>query len=105
MTTKADPMPESPNTPETTGPDGIFSLSSKTNSGITNTSYELRKIVAIEDRGHRGGYLSLIGECGHEIDVIPSANWSVSDWEQRIEAGKRNRKRCRRCPKANSGWK
>lgn len=100
-------QPENSNsdqTPAKAKPEGIYALSGRSNSGITNTSYELRTIIAIEDRGYHGGYLALVGECGHVLDQIPGAAWSVDDWKNRIAFGKPSRKRCRQCPKPDNGW-
>lgn len=67
------------------------------NSAATNAAFMLRAAVEVRLIPDTGNY-EVVGECGHRLTVV-RPGWEVGSWTERIEAGRRHRRRCWYCPK------
>jgi hypothetical protein len=74
--------------------------SSRYNSAQTNGAYALRAAVDVRLIPETGNY-EVVGECGHRLTVVRPGP-ATQDWVERIIRGRRHRKRCENCPRANA---
>lgn len=71
----------------------MLASSARANSAATN---KLPLVAAVEVELLHTGYVAVNGACGHRLTVVRKGE-QTEDWEARIAAGKRHRKRCWDC--------